>query len=177
MKKALAGRVLWLTGLSGSGKSTLARNLKERLRAEGTESCILDGDVLRNGLNSDLSFSEADRHENIRRAAYVAQILTETGIWVLAAFITPYRSDRERIQALFEPGQFNEIFVDCPLEVCQARDPKKLYEQVRSGKLDGFTGISAPYEAPLNPTVRVNTDQMTVEQCVDKILQALWARL
>ena len=148
---------VWLTGLPGSGKSTLAHAATAMLAAEGVLAYVLDGDNLRFGLNSDLGFSPDDRAENIRRAGEVAALLRDAGVVVLASFISPYRGDRDRARILHPDGAFVEVFVDAPLEVCERRDPKGLYAKARSGALAGLTGLSAPYEKPENPELRIDT--------------------
>lgn len=162
--------MLWFTGLSGSGKSTLAHAVEEELFRKGCYTYILDGDNIRHGLNSDLGFSEADRRENIRRIGEVAKLFVDAGIIVLAAFISPYREDRERVRALFEPAEFIEVFVNCDLAVCESRDPKGLYRKARSGELKQFTGIDSPYEVPFRPELVVNTACYGVEDSVRAVL-------
>lgn len=158
--------VVWFTGLSGGGKSTLAHGLSQRLQARGLAHTVLDGDVLRTGLCADLGFSVADRHENIRRAGHVAKILVDAGLIVLAAFITPLEGDRRMVRELFAPGQFVEVHVDCPLAVCQRRDPKLLYQKARAGLVPAMTGLASPYERPKQPELRIPTDQWDVETSV-----------
>ena len=165
--------VLWFTGLSGSGKSTLAHRVEERLFERGWYTYILDGDNVRHGLNGDLGFSEADRRENIRRIGEVSKLFTDAGVVVLAAFISPYREDRERVRALFEPREFVEIYVKCPLGTCEERDPKGLYRKARAGELPDFTGIDSPYEEPPCPELVVDTDELEIEACVEGILAYL----
>jgi adenylylsulfate kinase len=167
---------LWFTGLSGSGKSTLARAVEERLIARRVLAYVLDGDNVRHGLCADLGFSAEDRVENIRRVGEVAKLMNDSGVLVLTAFISPYRDDRARVRALLPAGEFIEVFVDCPLEICEQRDPKGLYRKARSGSLADFTGISAPYEPPLDPELRVATGARPLEACVREILGALEAR-
>ncbi|MFN4221510.1 MAG: sulfate adenylyltransferase subunit CysN, partial [Novosphingobium meiothermophilum] len=150
-------RVLWFTGLSGSGKSTIANLVEKRLHAVGKHTFLLDGDNVRHGLNKDLGFTEADRIENIRRVGEVARLMTDAGLIVLTAFISPFRAEREMVRGLMAPGEFVEIFVDTPLEVAEARDVKGLYRKARSGQLKNFTGIDSPYEAPENPDFRIDT--------------------
>ncbi|WP_236018992.1 adenylyl-sulfate kinase [Geomonas propionica] len=168
--------VLWFTGLSGAGKSTLAQRVEEKLFATGWYTYILDGDNVRHGLNSDLGFSEHDRRENIRRVGEVAKLFTDSGVVVLAAFISPYREDRDRVRALFEPGDFIEIHVKCALDVCEKRDPKGLYRKSRAGELPEFTGIDSPYEEPLVPELVVDTARLDIDQCVALILDHLRGR-
>lgn len=167
------GVTLWFTGLSGSGKSTLAVALEEELFRRGCIAYVLDGDNVRHGLNSDLGFSPDDRRENIRRIGEVAKLLTGFGALVLTAFVSPYRHDRGMARNLMKKGDFIEIFVDCPLEVCESRDPKGLYRKARAGQIPEFTGISAPYEPPRDPEVVLTTGEATVEMCVDQVIQYL----
>lgn len=165
------GAVLWFTGLSASGKSTLAFEVEKRLFVEGYFSYVLDGDNMRHGLNRDLSFSPEDRQENIRRISEVAKLFAEAGAIVLTAFISPYRRDRDRARSLLtREGDFVEIFVSCPLEVCEARDPKGLYKRARAGEIRDFTGIGAPYELPPAPELVVETDRHGVEACVEEVM-------
>ena len=161
--------VLWLTGLSGAGKSTLAEALAARFEARGRVIVNLDGDRLRQGLCSDLGYSETDRRENLRRAGEVVSLLQSAGCAVVASFISPYRVDRDRIRALFVPGTFAEIFVQCSLEVCERRDPKGLYRKARSGEILNFTGVSDPYETPLAPELVLDTDMESLESCLDRL--------
>ncbi|MCS0790253.1 adenylyl-sulfate kinase [Cytobacillus pseudoceanisediminis] len=165
--------VLWFTGLSGSGKSTIANAVSHELFRQGINEYVLDGDNVRHGLNKDLGFSEADRNENIRRIGEVAKLFVDSGKIVTTAFISPFRSDRETVRALFEEGEFIEVFIDCPLEECERRDPKKLYAKARRGEIKDFTGIDSPYEAPENPEITVRSDQYTVEEAVGQILTHL----
>lgn len=168
--------VLWFTGLSGAGKSTLAQRVEEMLFEKGWYTYILDGDNVRHGLNSDLGFSEYDRRENIRRVGEVAKLFTDAGVVVLAAFISPYREDRDRVRALFDPGDFIEIHVKCELDVCERRDPKGLYRKSRAGELPEFTGIDSPYEEPLAPELVVDTARLDIQQSVALILDHLERR-
>ncbi|MDP2529448.1 MAG: adenylyl-sulfate kinase [Candidatus Palauibacterales bacterium] len=171
------GAVLWFTGLSGSGKSTLASRLEERLYREGYSTYILDGDNVRHGLNRDLGFSPEDRTENIRRVGEVAKLFADAGVLVATAFISPYREDRGQVRAILERDMdFVEIFVSCPLEVCEARDPKGLYKKARAGEIKGFTGIDAPYQEPEEAELVVETDRMDPDESVDVILGWLEAR-
>ena len=164
------GKVVWFTGLSGSGKSTIANVLEQRLHRRGVLTYILDGDNVRQGLNRDLGFTDADRVENIRRTAEVAKLLLDAGAVVIAAFISPFRSERDMARQLFEPGEFIEVHLDVPLEVVEQRDPKGLYRKVRSGELPHFTGIDSPYEAPQTPELKLDTDALSVEESVERIL-------
>ena len=170
------GATVWFTGLSGSGKSTVSRALEEALVARGVHAYVLDGDNVRHGLNSDLAFSPADRTENIRRVGEVAKLFCEAGVLCLTAFISPYRADRERVRALHPEGHFLEVYVDCPLEVCEARDPKGLYKKARAGEIGLFTGISAPYEAPAAPQFVVDTAQRSIDECVSDLVSHLVGR-
>jgi bifunctional enzyme CysN/CysC len=167
------GRVVWLTGLSASGKSTIAAELERELFLQHKHVFILDGDNMRHGLCRDLGFNPADRHENIRRIGEVAKLFAEAGIICTTAFISPYRSDRDMVRAMLPPARFVEVFVDAPLAVCEKRDPKGLYARARAAEIKEFTGISAPYEAPLAPEIHLCTDQFDVQQCVRIIVDYL----
>ena len=167
------GKVIWLTGLSGSGKSTVADALESRLHAMGIHSYLLDGDNVRGGLNKDLGFTEADRVENIRRTAEVAKLMVDAGLVVITAFISPFRSERDMAKGLFKPGKFAEVFLDVSLDVAESRDPKGLYKKARRGDLPHFTGIDSPYEAPESADLRLDTSELSVEQCVDRLLKLL----
>jgi bifunctional enzyme CysN/CysC len=173
------GAVIWLTGLSGAGKSTIARGLEAELFRRAVHTYVLDGDNIRHGLNANLGFSPDDRVENIRRVAEVAKLMADAGAVVITAFISPYRADRLRARqiALEAKSEFIEVFVDAPLEVCEQRDPKQLYQKARAGKIREFTGIDAPYEAPEDPEIAVRTDQQSIEQSVATILEQLLPRL
>ena len=165
-------KLLWFTGFSGSGKSTVANALDKRLNEIGKLTYLLDGDNIRLGINSDLGFSIDDRSENIRRIGEIGKLFIDAGLITLACFISPLKSDRAGVRkALGE--DFIEIFVDCPLEECEIRDPKNLYKKVRLGEIKQFTGITSPYEKPENPEIVVNTKEQTLDQCVDKILNYL----
>jgi bifunctional enzyme CysN/CysC len=166
---------MWFTGLSGSGKSTIANLLEKRLHADGRHTFILDGDNVRHGLNKDLGFSEADRVENIRRAAEASKLMVDAGLIVLVSFISPYRSDRQAARDLFDPDEFIEVFIDTPIEECQRRDPKGLYRRVAAGEIRNFTGIDAPYEAPDAAEIHVRTMDAPPEQQVEMLLRALKA--
>ena len=157
---------VWLTGLSGSGKSTIAFGFEQRLKAAGYVCYVLDGDCLRKGLNRDLGFSPDDRRENIRRVAEVARMFNEAGLIVIVAFIAPYRDDRRRAREVIGQDRFIEVHVNAPLEVCEQRDPKGLYRKARAGLIPDFTGISAPYEVPQDPALRLDTAQETAEASV-----------
>lgn len=163
-------KCIWLTGLSGSGKSTLANELDQTLHKMGKHTYLLDGDNIRQHLNKDLGFTESDREENIRRISEVAKLMVDAGLIVIVAFISPYMRDRVSARALFKDGEFIEIFMDTPLSVCEDRDVKGLYAKARAGELANFTGISAPYEAPINPDVIIQTTQEPIETSVQKIL-------
>jgi len=168
--------VLWFTGLSGVGKSTLAHAVEENLYLLGCRTFVLDGDNIRHGLCADLGFSLEDRTENIRRIAEAAKLMVESGVIALTAFISPFRQDRERARSLFPHGDFIEIFCDAPLEVCEQRDVKGLYRRARAGEVKEFTGISSPYEPPLNPELRIDTGNRTLEECVAQVLKLLQER-
>lgn len=164
------GGILWLTGLSASGKSTLAVELEHALFSRGCQVFMLDGDNVRHGLSADLGFAPEDRAENIRRVGEVAALFAEAGTIVIAAFISPYRADRDRIRASHST-YFHEVYLDASVEVCEKRDPKGLYRQARSGKLKEFTGVSAPYEPPLSPNLVVHTGAQSIEQSVRVLLE------
>ncbi|MFN7986025.1 MAG: adenylyl-sulfate kinase [Thermoanaerobaculia bacterium] len=170
------GCVVWLTGLSGSGKSTVARALEARLAALGVASYVLDGDGLRTGLNAGLGFSDADRRENVRRAAEVAAILRDAGLVAIVSLISPHADERRRARELVGPERFVEAFLDAPLEVCEGRDPKGLYRRARSGEIPSFTGVSASYEPPPRPDVVLRTAEEGVEACASRLLDALRGR-
>ena len=165
-------RTVWFTGLSGSGKSTLAFAVEDALIARGVAAYVLDGDNIRFGLNRDLGFAPEDRTENIRRIGEVCRLFQDAGLIVLTAFVSPYRADRDAVRALHPEGTFTEVFVDTPLEVCEQRDVKGLYAKARAGEIPEFTGITAPYEAPDNPEIRVDTSR-PLDICVAEILQSL----
>lgn len=171
------GFTIWFTGLSGSGKSTLSVALEERLYGMGCRTYRLDGDNVRTGLNRDLAFSPEDRIENIRRIGEVAKLFRDAGIINLTAFISPYRQDRDMARNLSQrdDNDFLEVFVDAPLEVCEQRDPKGLYKKARAGSIPNFTGISAPYEAPENPEIHVDTGHTRIEDGVTQIVDYLCA--
>ncbi|MBT2659328.1 adenylyl-sulfate kinase [Bacillus sp. ISL-18] len=162
--------VLWFTGLSGSGKSTLANAVDQMLFQESYRSFVLDGDNIRHGLNRDLSFLPEDRKENIRRIGEVAKLFVDSGQIVCTAFISPFLEDRELVRNLFEPGEFIEIYLSCPIVVCEDRDPKGLYKKARKGEIAEFTGISSPYEAPIKPEIIIDSAKMSIEQSVDKVM-------
>lgn len=168
--------VLWFTGLSGSGKSTLANALDYALYQRGMKSYVLDGDNIRHGLNRDLRFGKEDRKENIRRIGEVAKLFVDSGQIVSTAFISPFLEDRDTVRKMFPEGEFIEIFLYCPIDVCETRDPKGLYKKARRGEIAEFTGISSPYEKPKNPEIIIETNNMTIEQSVKEILSYLTER-
>jgi len=189
-KNAHKGCVIWFTGLSGSGKSTVANTLEHKLHHANIHSVVLDGDNVRHGLNAGpgmlkdshgeefsgrfgLGFSAIDREENIRRIGAVAEIFTQTGVIALTAFISPYRIDRDRVRATLKDGEFIEVFVDTPIEVCEQRDPKGLYKKARAGEIKGFTGIDDPYEAPLQPELVLFAAEKTPDILADEIIDYL----
>jgi bifunctional enzyme CysN/CysC len=163
------GKVIWFTGLSGSGKSTIANALEKVLHAQGRRTYVLDGDNVRQGLNKDLGFTDADRVENIRRVAEVAKLMMDAGLIVMTAFISPFRAERQMARELIGADNFIEVFVDTPLAVCEQRDPKGLYKKARSGQLPNMTGINSPYEAPLTPEIVIDTAQHGVEAAMEDI--------
>ena len=165
------GHVYWFTGLSGSGKSTIANAFESALHERGVRTYLLDGDNIRHGLNRDLGFSDADRVENIRRIAEVASLMADAGLVVLTAFISPFRQDRQMARELMGDGDFTEVFVDTPLELCEERDVKGLYKKARDGEIPNFTGISSPYEEPESPECRLETEGSTVDELIDRLLQ------
>ncbi|MFT5844432.1 MAG: adenylyl-sulfate kinase [Saprospiraceae bacterium] len=170
---AQKGMVLWFTGLSGSGKSTLADALNNKLFKEGKLTYILDGDNIRQGLNKDLSFSDSDRTENIRRISEVAKLMADSGVIVLTAFISPFIEDRKNARDIIGNEDFIEVFVNTPLEVCESRDVKGLYKKARKGEIPSFTGISSPYEAPTNPDIEVKTQDKTIDDSTNLIFDHL----
>jgi adenylylsulfate kinase len=169
--------VIWFTGLSGSGKSTLANKLDQVLAEKGYHTYILDGDNMRLGLNKDLTFTEEDRKENIRRVAEVAKLFVDAGIIVLTAFISPFQSDRDMARNLLDKGEFIEIFVDCPLEVCEQRDVKGLYKKARKGEITNFTGIDSPYEAPKKAELVVHSDQYNIDDSVQQVISFILPKI
>jgi bifunctional enzyme CysN/CysC len=166
-------RLLWFTGLSGSGKSTIANMVEKRLHALGKHSFLLDGDNVRHGLNRDLGFTNQDRIENIRRIGEVAKLMTDAGLIVLTAFISPFRAERDMVRSMLPEGEFFEIFVDTPLALAEERDVKGLYKKARAGEIANFTGISSPYEAPANPEVRIDTTKETPEAAAERIVELI----
>ncbi|MGH8509650.1 MAG: adenylyl-sulfate kinase [Gammaproteobacteria bacterium] len=167
------GAIIWLTGLSGSGKSTLAHALEDRLFAIGCNTYVCDGDNIRHGLCGDLGFSPQDRVENIRRIGEVVKLFMDAGVIVMTAFISPYRADRDRARKLVAPGDFIEVYCECAIEICEQRDVKGLYRRARAGEIKEFTGISAPYEEPDNPELRIDSGAEPVESCVQRIIDHL----
>ena len=170
------GTTIWLTGLSGSGKSTIAVELEHALIENKHQAYILDGDNIRHGLNKNLGFSPEDRTENIRRIGEVAKLFTEANIITIAAFVSPYREDRDNVRKLLGRGEFVEIYVKCSLEVCETRDTKGLYKKARAGEVKDFTGISAPYEEPLNPELTIDSSKLSIEESTRTILDYLEAK-
>lgn len=166
------GAVLWFTGLSGSGKSTVASSLEKRLHDMGKLTYTLDGDNVRHGLNSDLGFSDEDRVENIRRIGEISKLFVDAGVITIATFVSPFREDRQKVRDLLGKD-FVEIYIDCPIEVCEKRDPKGIYKKARAGEIKHFTGIDSPYESPINPEIVVSTHLNTLDECVDKLVDYL----
>jgi adenylylsulfate kinase len=168
--------ILWFTGLSGSGKSTLAHAVEEELHCMGCRTFVFDGDNVRHGLCADLGFSDKDRVENIRRVGEMAKLFLEAGVISLTAFISPFRSDRRKVRSLVPHGDFLEIYCNCSLEICEARDVKGLYKRARAGEIKDFTGISSPYEEPENPELNVDTGKLTLAESVAMVIEMLKAR-
>lgn len=173
LKNSHKSALIWITGLSASGKSTIAVELEHKLHSLKINTFVLDGDNLRHGLNKDLGFSEKDRKENLRRVGEVSKLLIDAGILTIAAFISPYADDRQAIRGLFAAGEFIEVYLKCDLSVCEHRDPKGLYKKARLGEVKEFTGISAPYEIPLNPEMVVKTDELSISDSVASIYSYL----
>lgn len=165
--------ILWFTGLSASGKSSVANAVAATLFNENKQAYVLDGDNIRHGLNNDLGFDEHSRKENIRRIGEVAKLFVDSGQIVLTAFISPYQADRDTVRALVEDSEFIEVYVNCSIEECERRDPKGLYKKARNAEILNFTGISAPYEAPVHPEFIVNTEKDSIEQCADQLITFL----
>lgn len=165
--------VLWFTGLSGSGKSTIANAVESELFKRGSKTYLLDGDNVRHGLNKDLGFSEIDRVENIRRIGEVSKLFVDAGIITLTAFISPFKSDRQIARSLVKYSEFIEVFVDTPLETCENRDPKGLYKKARDGAIKNFTGISSPYEEPEEPQIHIKTNNHSIQECADIVINYL----
>ena len=168
--------ILWFTGLSGSGKSTVANAVERKLVAHRKHTYLLGGDNIRMGLNRGLGFSDEERIENIRRIGEVAKLFVDAGMIVLTAFISPFQRERDSVRALVEENEFVEVYIDTPLEVCESRDPKGLYEKARKGEIPNFTGISSPYEAPLHPEVHIETEHLTIEEAADQVMAYLEKR-
>lgn len=169
--------LVWFTGLSGSGKSTIANLVEQRLFEQDIATYALDGDNIRNGINKNLSFSPEDRSENIRRIAEISNLMVDAGLVVLAAFISPYKNDRENIKKIVKDVNFVEVYVNTSVEECERRDVKGLYKKARAGEIKNMTGISAPYEAPENPDIEINTENETIEQAVNKIMDYITSKL
>ena len=167
------GKVLWFTGLSGAGKTTIANLVEKKLNESGKLTYLLDGDNVRQGLNSNLGFSVEDRKENLRRVTEVSKLFLDAGIITINCFISPFNEDRQNLRNIFL-DDFIEIFVDCPLEVCEKRDTKGLYKKARLGEIKEFTGISSPYEKPQNPEITINTDVDNINQCVDIVMDFIF---
>ncbi|UQB43278.1 adenylyl-sulfate kinase [Thiomicrospira microaerophila] len=165
--------ILWFTGLSGSGKSTVANAVENLLFQQGKHTYLLDGDNVRHGLNKGLSFSDADRIENIRRVGEVAKLFSDAGLIVITAFISPFKADRDMVRALVKPDEFIEVFIDTPLSVCEQRDPKGLYKKARAGEIKDFTGIDSPYEAPEKPEICIVNDDILIEQAAQQVIDYL----
>ncbi|MDI3089616.1 adenylyl-sulfate kinase [Priestia megaterium] len=165
--------VLWFTGLSGSGKSTIANAVAKALFDKNIRNYVLDGDNVRFGLNKNLGFSAEDRTENIRRIGEVSKLFVDSGQVVLTAFISPFQEDRAQVREILEGNEFLEVYVECPLEECEKRDPKGLYKKARSGEIRDFTGIDSPYESPANPELTINTSTQSVEECVQTVIEYL----
>ena len=167
--------LLWFTGLSGAGKSTIANLVDARLTRMNRHVCLLDGDNVRHGLNKDLGFTDADRVENIRRVAEVGKLMVDAGLIVIAAFISPFRSERRMVREMMEPGEFVEVHIDTPLALAEERDVKGLYKKARAGELRNFTGIDSPYEPPENAEIHVDTTRLTPQQAADLIVETILA--
>ncbi|WP_226701651.1 MULTISPECIES: adenylyl-sulfate kinase [Priestia] len=165
--------VLWFTGLSGSGKSTVANAVAKALFDKNIRNYVLDGDNVRFGLNKNLGFSAEDRTENIRRIGEVSKLFVDSGQVVLTAFISPFQEDRAQVREILEGNEFLEVYVECPLEECEKRDPKGLYKKARRGEIRDFTGIDSPYESPANPELTINTSTQSVEECVQTVIEYL----
>ena len=172
-QKSQRSRLIWFTGLSGSGKSSIANILEKKLQAMGRHTITLDGDNIRHGLNRDLGFTKADRVENIRRVGETSKLMVEAGLICISSFISPFASERDMVRGMMDEGEFVEIFVDTPIEVCEQRDVKGLYAKARAGELPNFTGISSPYEAPKNPEIRIDTTQLSAEEAAEQIIDYL----
>jgi len=166
--------IIWLTGLSGAGKSTVANTLQNHLFKDGINVYILDGDNLRHSVNNNLSFNSDDRKENIRRTAEIGKLFVDAGFVVLVALISPFEEDRNQARALFDHGEFIEVYVNCPFQVCETRDPKDLYKKAKKGEIQHFTGIDLPYEEPKNPEITINTNELSIDECAEKIKSYLY---
>ncbi|MDG1850091.1 MAG: adenylyl-sulfate kinase [Flavobacteriales bacterium] len=175
--KKHAAKLLWFTGLSGSGKSTIANRVEQILHEKGVHTYTLDGDNVRKGLNNDLSFSPEDRTENIRRIAETANLMIDAGLVVLAAFVSPYKKDRENIRTIVGSKNMVEIYVNTSVEECERRDVKGLYKKARAGEIKNMTGISSPYEAPTNPEIEVKTEELNVDEATEHIINAIYPKL
>lgn len=169
--------LLWFTGLSGSGKSTIANVVEQKLFEKGINTYTLDGDNIRKGINNDLSFSPEDRTENIRRIAEVSNLMVEAGLVVLAAFVSPYKKDRENIRTIVKDVNFVEVYINASVEECERRDVKGLYKKARAGEIKNMTGISAPYEAPENPDIEINTEKESIEDAAKRIVDYITPKL
>lgn len=169
--------VIWFTGLSGSGKSTLAVQLESLLHQLGFLTYLLDGDIVRSGLNSDLGFDDKSREENIRRIAEISKLFLDTGVITIVSFISPFRKERELARQLAGTKYFVEIYVDCPIEICEQRDVKGLYKRARAGEIKNFTGINSPYEIPDHPEISLRSDQLTIQECLDRLMELLVPRI
>lgn len=168
--------VLWFTGLSGAGKSTLANAVAKKLYNQEIRSYILDGDNIRHGLNKGLGFTENDRKENIRRIGELAKLFVDSGQITLVAMISPFQADRDLVRSLFTKGEFIEVYVKCALEICEKRDPKGLYVKARNGEILNFTGISSPYEEPYQPEITLETDELTIDEAAERLIDYLHAK-
>ncbi len=169
--------IVWLTGLSGSGKSTLANLLEQKLHQQGIKTYILDGDNIRIGLNKDLKFSDEDRKENIRRIGEIAKLFVDAGIVVITAFISPFKDDRQSVRDLVEKDEFLEIYIDCPVEVCEQRDVKGLYKKARAGEIKDFTGISSPFEKPVKPELVINSGNRSADKNAEELFNFVLGRV
>jgi len=170
-------KLIWFTGLSGSGKSTLAIGLEQYLFESGFKVYLLDGDNIRKGINKDLGFSSADRTENIRRIAEVSKLMLDAGLIIISAFISPFRDDREMVKEIVGEERFTEVFVECPLEVCEKRDTKGLYKKARQGFIRDFTGIGSPYEIPEHPNLVIHTHKERIDESLSKLINYVEAKL
>jgi adenylylsulfate kinase len=169
--------ILWFTGLPASGKSTIAGKVEELLHERGFATYLLDGDNIRTGLNKNLGFSDEDRNENIRRISEVAKLFVDAGVIVLAAFISPFISDRKKIREMVAKDEFIEIYINCPIEIAEQRDPKGLYKKARAGEIKDFTGINSPFEAPVNPEIEILSDCLMAKQAAEKIMKVILPKI